>query len=605
MIGSYNLTNSSLMEHYDLRSCYTPDLAGLHLRIYQFQTLLSRHVPELAAHLAELKIEPLYISQWFLSFFAVTCPLPMLLRIYDVILSEGATETLMRVALSLMQRNEKKLRAFTEFEDAMQFLLSRSLWDTYAQHADDMVTDFVALTGLVTRESLQSLENDYEQAKIVPTPYSLKTAATTLLGRFWTGASHSASKSANLVLTIPITASPGSLRKTSSGNSLTSNVNSTASDSTVSEASTLATEISEQPRVKSDNISIISTEASTTPNTSATDRDLHQQIEELLTALNKLQHQQIELARDLQREREERDEERNIASSLLAHLQKQQKAMKEIVGSDEPTEEETEIEELVGRALITFADQSSKRQSILLSKHQLRDDVASWKEKHAAEAARCQDLMKQLDEREAEHNALKDNLKEARSRVQDSHRDKQRLEKTIIDLKAKSPVSPDSPSDVYTPVSEMGELKLPPAKGLREFKLGRPESMSRPPSMVATFTKRTSSLQTSAVIATENHQPVSPDTLLVELVNAKTAEAVAKQELEETKSKLDALRKIISGPTSSPGPRPSNANETSVSNPSTTPEKETKPVVETPKTVAHTPSASIGGFFSGWGRAAK
>lgn len=118
------------MDHYGLRSCYLPDLSGLHLRVYQFQTLLSRHLPNLYAHLESLHIEPLYVSQWFLSFFAVTCPLPMLLRIYDVLLLEGASETLMRVALSLMQRNEKKIMACTEMEDVMQLLLSRSLWDT-------------------------------------------------------------------------------------------------------------------------------------------------------------------------------------------------------------------------------------------------------------------------------------------------------------------------------------------------------------------------------------------------------------------------------------------------------------------------------------------
>lgn len=118
------------MDHYDLRSCFLPTLSGLHLRIYQFQTLLSRHLPKLDAHLEELKIEPVYVSQWFLSFFAVTCPLPMLLRIYDVLLLEGACETLMRVALSLMQRNEQKLLDCHEIEDVMQLLLSRSLWDT-------------------------------------------------------------------------------------------------------------------------------------------------------------------------------------------------------------------------------------------------------------------------------------------------------------------------------------------------------------------------------------------------------------------------------------------------------------------------------------------
>ncbi|MBX7558323.1 TBC domain-containing protein, partial [Streptomyces sp. tea 10] len=74
---------------------------------------------------------PSMYPQWFLSFFAVACPLPMLLRIYDVIFLEGAAETLMRVALSLMQRNEKRIMACIEFEDVMQLLLSRTLWDTW------------------------------------------------------------------------------------------------------------------------------------------------------------------------------------------------------------------------------------------------------------------------------------------------------------------------------------------------------------------------------------------------------------------------------------------------------------------------------------------
>ena len=40
----------------------------------------------------------------------------MLLRIYDIILTEGASETLMRVALSLMRRNKDKIMECTELE---------------------------------------------------------------------------------------------------------------------------------------------------------------------------------------------------------------------------------------------------------------------------------------------------------------------------------------------------------------------------------------------------------------------------------------------------------------------------------------------------------
>ncbi|KAK3048539.1 hypothetical protein LTS18_012927, partial [Coniosporium uncinatum] len=133
-----------LMEDYDLRSCFLPDLSGLHLRIYQFQKLLEQHLPTLSAHLRELQVEAVYLSQWFLSFFAVTCPLPMLFRIYDMIFAEGASETIMRVALSVMRKNERKILASNEFEEVMQLLLSRALWDPYgcnAKSADELVND--------------------------------------------------------------------------------------------------------------------------------------------------------------------------------------------------------------------------------------------------------------------------------------------------------------------------------------------------------------------------------------------------------------------------------------------------------------------------------
>lgn len=581
-----------LMEHYDLRACYTPDLAGLHLRIYQFQTLLTRHLPELSAHLALLNVEPLYVSQWFLSFFAVTCPLPMLLRIYDIILAEGATETLMRVALSLMQRNKKKLLAFCEFEDVMQFLLSRSLWDTYAQQADEMVSDFVSLTNLVSRETLQNLEADFRQSQVVVAPSPLKSAAASLLGRFWGGATHQPSKSA-LSLRIPDAAAVTTLRKTSSGNSLTSTMASV--ETTCSEASTAPTEVSDNDRAKSEVISLASIDTPPNGVTNATDRDLHTQIEELLTALNNLQHQQSELARELQREREEREEERAIASLLLQRVQKHQE--KEKTQETDSTEEDEDTEALVAKATERFSSVNSKRISIIQTKHQLRDAAEEWKQKHYMEAAKCRHLTRRLDERESEFNTLREELKEARQRIQDTYKEKQRLERQTQDLKSRSSPGPESPADLYTPVAEKGEFdfKLPaPAKGgLREFRLGKGEQRSSS----LQFSRRTSSLVTGPAIAPSpptTEQTQSNESLLLELVNAKTAEAVARQELEETKGKLDALRKIISGGASSPGPRSVDIQITKTPPP---PSKSPEP----PKAV-HAPSSSVGGFFSGWGK---
>ncbi|KAJ9616019.1 hypothetical protein H2204_014188 [Knufia peltigerae] len=578
-----------LMEHYDLRSCYLPDLSGLHLRIYQFQQLLTRHLPDLAAHLESLKIEPLYVSQWFLSFFAVTCPLPMLLRIYDVILSEGATETLMRVALSLMQRNQKKLLAYTEFEDAMQFLLSRRLWDTYAQQADDLVTDFVSLTGLVSPETLQSLETSFKQSQNLTAAPSLKSAAASFLGRFWAGSTHSPSRSANLSLLIP--GNNKSVRKSSSGQSVTSTVNSV--ETSVSDASTLATELSEEAAPKAVMSNSVVIENSISPPNS-NDRDLHHQIEELLTELSRVQHQHVELARELQQEREEREEDRRLARTLLDRLRQQTEDIKELAGGDDEEEDGTLVG-LLDQAEQHLGTNDSKRMSIVQSKHQLRDAVSEWKEKHEAEASKCRELMRQLDEREAEYNSVKESLKDARTRIQDSHREKQRLERTVSDLRSRNSSVPDSPADLYTPVDEFPDLKLPaPKSGLRELRLGRSEPQSRS-SSAGPFSKRSSSLNTQALLATENHEPVSNDALLIELASAKTAEAVARQELEETRGKLDALRKILSGSTSSPGVRvsesPTSATSTSVS-----------PGAKEASKTLHAASASTGGFFSGWGK---
>ncbi|KAL9623529.1 MAG: hypothetical protein Q9160_002210 [Pyrenula sp. 1 TL-2023] len=572
-----------LMEHYDLSSCYLPDLSGLHLRIYQFQTLLSRHMPEISAHLEQLKVEPLYVSQWFLSFFAVTCPLPMLLRIYDVLLSEGATETLMRVALSLMKRNQKKITACTEFEDAMQLLLSRSLWDTYALHADDLVADFTSLTGLVTRESLQALEVSFRDSQSGRLP-SLKAAASQILGRFWAGSSHGTSKSLN-ALAIP-SRPVSSVRRTPSKQSLASTL---GSFETVSEASTAPTELSLASR-KSDPTTL-DTSVSEKGTATNSDKDLHSQIEDLLTALSDMQREHSNMARDLQKEREEREEDGDIARALLKTLKQQAEAAQEILGE----EADVETREIIQKAEERYDTPPSKRLSLLQqTKHQIRETALEWKAKHELESSRCQDLMSKLDESEKEHAQLRDQLREARSRIQDGHKEKQRLEKTVQDLRRSLP-SLDSPIDSeFSPVSD-SSTKSFGQSGLRELRLGKLEAVA-----TTTFSKRSSSLITHNVLSTEDHKPAGEDALLLELVNAKTGEATAKQELEEVKGKLESLRKMLGGRTPSPSTRPTVDSCVSSVSVSTT--------ILTPKTPAESPKASVpnagggGGFFSGWGK---
>ncbi|KAH0536161.1 hypothetical protein FGG08_006948 [Glutinoglossum americanum] len=627
-----------LMEHYDLRSCFLPDLSGLHLRIYQFQRLLAQHLPTLSAHLDNLQIEPAYVSQWFLSFFAVTCPLPMLLRIYDVIFAEGASETMMRVALSLMRRNEKTLLACTEIEDAMQLLLSRGLWDTYRCNADDFVNDFVGLTGVVTREGLLALEVSFKEVQSgeanmksgsVP---GLQATASRFLGRLWAGSSVSTNAgSGSLSPGLSLPSRPNSfLRRTPSKQSLTSTLSSYETGSETSIATT-CTEITAMSRQSSAQSSLKSTSSSTLSTVIAAkrggskDKDLHGQIEDLLTALSEMQRDHAILAAELQKEREEREEDRQLARALVQRIKKigvldsvaRGSGMGTLAIEEKPaiSLEQVEAEGLsafVDTAEVRFSEGCSRRSAVLETKQQLRSEISKFKDQYRLESARCQDLSRQLTDQDKELCRLKEQVKEARSRVQDGHREKQRLEKTIQELRGRKPASPTSEcsSDSLSFSNEGADFRVSTSGGLREFKLGRSgstRSENRP-----NFSKRTSSLGMQAVLATDNHTPMAEDALLLELVNAKTAEAVAKQEAEEAKAKLESLRRMLGSSDSGPKPgtighrpSPSQPNlEKSATISTLSSYRIAVPTLnpDPAKATAPTSVASGGGFWGGWGK---
>ena len=606
------------MEHYDLRSCFLPDLSGLHLRIYQFQHLLSQHLPRLTTHLASLQVEPLYVSQWFLSFFAVTCPLPMLLRIYDVILTEGASETLMRVALSLMRRNETKLLACTEFEDVMSLLLSRALWDTYGSNADDLVNDFVGLTGLVTRESLETLEgsfgepNNEESIAKSSYPSNVQAAASRFLGRFWTNPTSSTkttSPTSGLAVIEPL--QPSSfLRRTPSKQSMASTLNSVESaESHPSAASTEATAMSRNPSadgtpVKASNN--FSNSVSSLMGVTSQDRDLHSQIEDLLTALSNMQRDQTLLENEIQKEREERDEDRAAVQRFLEHAKKS--VHLDTIPEVRP-QSSTSLVDAPAVALdgdealmdleLHFNTSSNKRSSLMQqTKYQMREALKLWKDQYEVEATRSADLTRQLADEKMENNRLLEQFREARTRMQDAHQDKQRLEKTLSEMRSRR-FSTDSEYESI-PATPTDNTAAP--TGLRELKLGRSGSFRSNTASTQSFAKRSSSLGMTAVLATEDHKPASEDALLLELVSAKTAEAVARQELEEVKAKLDSLRKMLGGgpaTTMSSGHRPSASEACIAKMPSVA--SGAKPALGALKPPP-APTAPAGGFFSGWGK---
>lgn len=649
------------MEDYDLRSCFQPDLSGLHLRIYQFQELLHQHLPVLAAHLDHLQVEAAYLSQWFLSFFAVTCPLPMLFRIYDVIFAEGASETIMRVALSVMRKNEQKILNITEFEDVMQLLLSRALWDPYglsAKSADELVDDFVSFTSLVTRENLRELDASFKaaqrgdsSAKVGFFP-EVQKAASGFLGRLWAPSntptkSPGSTLSPNGGLTTPAASSrPGSfLRRTPSKQSLASTHNSTeaGSDSTMSSSSTgtTITDATSLSRVASDDYeaSIKSGKTQTESLVGAArsvnkDKDLHTQIEDLLMALSEMQREHAQLAAQLAKEREEREEDGLVVRGLLDALSKEKRKSKRLSDHDgmskrktapvaraaagvesdkentatEQGAEEKRVSSLISRAEYRFplAPPHHRRSVTTETKSQLRSALAQAREHIATETSRATDLTRQLEAKEQETSNARDELREARGKIRNEFAERQRLEKVIKDLRADlktanatSSVSSSPPRKSIMDPSNFGMAETPSgrsrspsggSKGLRELKLGRSQTMG-PSASGQSFSKRSSSLATQAVLSSlstaipslpsmpsagDAQTPIAEepsqdqqdrDALLLELVNAKTAEAIARQELDEMRGRFDAMRRMLAAsqqqspagsntnsPASTPGP---------------------------------------------------
>ncbi len=160
-----------LMEVNSLRQVFGSDMAGLRIWLYQFEKLFEQQLPLLYEHFEKLGVQSIYTSQWFLSLFAVSAPLPILLRMWDLMFMEGVSETLMRTALAVLKKNQPLLLSLDESEDIMQHLLSRAVWGMYGDDVNDFLIDVVSFDIEVASASrLSELENELKQSELPPEP---------------------------------------------------------------------------------------------------------------------------------------------------------------------------------------------------------------------------------------------------------------------------------------------------------------------------------------------------------------------------------------------------------------------------------------------------
>ncbi|KAH8687424.1 rab-GTPase-TBC domain-containing protein [Tricladium varicosporioides] len=119
-----------LMNKYHLRDLFIQDMPGLHMHLYQFERLLEDFEPALYYHLHRRQVTPhLYATQWFLTLFAYRFPLQLVLRIYDLILSEGLA-AILKFGIVLMQKNAEALLKMNDMVALTTFLKDR-LFDVY------------------------------------------------------------------------------------------------------------------------------------------------------------------------------------------------------------------------------------------------------------------------------------------------------------------------------------------------------------------------------------------------------------------------------------------------------------------------------------------
>ncbi|ORX89242.1 TBC-domain-containing protein [Basidiobolus meristosporus CBS 931.73] len=147
-----------LMRAYGLRGHFTPQMETLHLRLYQFDHLLEEYLPNLHKHMkAESVTSSMYASQWFMTLFAYRFPLPLVFRIFDIILAEGV-ESLFRFAIALLKANQDRLVEMP-FETLLDFL-KHHLYHVYDGKIDKLIND--AYDVKITPKRLDRLSRDYQ-----------------------------------------------------------------------------------------------------------------------------------------------------------------------------------------------------------------------------------------------------------------------------------------------------------------------------------------------------------------------------------------------------------------------------------------------------------
>jgi hypothetical protein len=144
-----------------MRELWLPGCPELKLRVYQFDALLKRELPRLHQHFRfqGLQVEIL-VTQWFLTLFSYSLPMPVLVRVWDFIFFHQGWKGLFRLGLARLKSAEDRILAL-DIEEMPRFLKE---FRNLNNEVDDAPARQLIVDGYkikVTRKTLESLQSDF------------------------------------------------------------------------------------------------------------------------------------------------------------------------------------------------------------------------------------------------------------------------------------------------------------------------------------------------------------------------------------------------------------------------------------------------------------
>jgi len=150
-----------IMQDYRMREMFKPSMAELGLCMYQLDTLVQEHIPDLYVHFQSQAIHTnLYASGWFLTLYATCVPLNVACRIMDSFLLEGM-EVIFRISISLLLRGKQEL-LYQDMEGVLMYF-QKDMPLLFEADTDAILTEAFNLK--INHKKMKKVEKEYTTMK--------------------------------------------------------------------------------------------------------------------------------------------------------------------------------------------------------------------------------------------------------------------------------------------------------------------------------------------------------------------------------------------------------------------------------------------------------